>query len=99
MKPGNFKSCGREIEDTAAPDEGLISQINYLKFKAESGELHGLAFTTVCLKRDGSVLSTGSGYSGEGVLNNIQVALGGLTVLEHRILHDRFPKWNDGPED
>lgn len=67
-------------------DDEVVSDLRMLLAKAEAGEIQGLAFITIRSTGTGTVISTGSGYAGEGLRQNPFVAIGKAEHLKMRLL-------------
>lgn len=67
-------------------DGDNVSCLEELLALANNGSFKGIAYVTINSEGAGSCLSTGTGFKGEGVTNNIQTVLGAVSILHRRIL-------------
>jgi hypothetical protein len=72
-------------------DEAVIAALEDLLAMAKRGEVQGIAYATINSDGLGAVLSTGTGYKGEGILQNAHAAIGVVEVLKGRLLQSIDP--------
>lgn len=77
------------LTPTSAPilavDDEVISDLKMLLAKAEAGEIQGLAYVAIKSTGTGTVVTTMSGYGGQGLRQNVFLAIGKVEHLKMRL--------------
>lgn len=69
-----------------AVDEAVIAALEDLMERAKAGEIQGVAYVTVQSDGMGALLSTGTGYKGEGIAQNVHATIGIIEALKGRMI-------------
>ena len=67
-------------------DADLVARLEELLELAKAGEFNGIAYVTVTSPAAGAYIACGTGWSGAAVETGVHIALGGLAVLERRLV-------------
>jgi hypothetical protein len=69
-------------------DNEVVAQLEQLLVRAKAGEFNGLCVVTVTSPGVGAYTACGTGWWGEAVAGGVHIALGGIAVLQERLLRD-----------
>lgn len=70
-------------------DEDLIEGLEALLALAREGDIQGIAYVTIASHGIGQYEKMGTGWRGLGVDNNCHIMLGGVAVLQARLIAEK----------
>ena len=73
-------------------DPDVIRLLAEMLTRATNGEIQGFAIATIESDHGGSVISCGTSYGGEGVLQNVHATIGAIETLKHRFMAERLER-------
>ena len=70
-------------------DQDLIDGLEALLDMARNGNIQGLVYATIKSRGLGQYDHCGTGWRGAGVDNNVHTVIGGLSILQARLIHEK----------